>query len=51
MNLIDTGIDKGLIRFDENRDFITYVFQTKSGISVFSVNCRKNETKKRHSNI
>lgn len=29
MNLIDTGIDKGLIRFDENRDFITYIHQNK----------------------
>ncbi len=29
MNLIDTGIDKGLIRFDENRDFITYIYQNK----------------------
>ncbi|NQU54439.1 MAG: restriction endonuclease subunit M [Bacteroidetes bacterium] len=29
MNLIDTGIEKGLIRFDENRDFITYIHQNK----------------------
>ena len=29
MNLIDTGIDKGLIRFDDNRDFITYIHQNK----------------------
>jgi len=29
MNLIDTGIDKGLIRFDENRDIITYIHQNK----------------------
>lgn len=29
MNLIDTGIEKGLIRFDENRDFITYIQQNK----------------------
>lgn len=29
MNLIDTGIDKGLIRFDEERNFITYIHQNK----------------------
>lgn len=29
MNLIDIGIDKGLIRFDENRNFITYIHQNK----------------------
>jgi type I restriction enzyme M protein len=29
MNLIDTGIEKGLIRFNENRDFITYIHQNK----------------------
>lgn len=29
MNLIDTGIEKGLILFDENRDFITYIHQNK----------------------
>ncbi len=29
MNLIDTGIEKGLIRFDEDRNFITYVYQNK----------------------
>lgn len=29
MNLIDTGIEKGLIKFDENRDFITYILQNK----------------------
>jgi len=29
MNLIDTGIEKGLIRFDENRNYITYVHQNK----------------------
>lgn len=29
MNLIDTGIEKGLIRFDENREFITYIHQNK----------------------
>lgn len=29
MNLIDTGIEKGLISFDENRDFITYKHQNK----------------------
>ena len=29
MNLIDTGIYKGLIRFDKNRDFITYIHQNK----------------------
>ena len=27
MNLIDTGIEKGLIRFDEERNFITYIHQ------------------------
>lgn len=29
MNLIDTGLEKNLIRFDENRDFITYIHQNK----------------------
>lgn len=29
MNLIDTGIEKGLIRFDEDRNFVTYVHQNK----------------------
>lgn len=29
MNLIDTGIEKGLIRFDEDKNFITYVHQNK----------------------
>jgi type I restriction enzyme M protein len=29
MNLIDTGIENGLIRFDEDRNFITYVHQNK----------------------
>lgn len=29
MNLIDTGIEKGIIRFDEDRNFITYVYQNK----------------------
>lgn len=29
MNLIDTGIEKGLIRFDEDRNFITYTHQNK----------------------
>lgn len=29
MNLIDTGIEKGIIRFDEDRNFITYVHQNK----------------------
>ncbi len=29
MNLIDTGIEKGLIRFDEDRNFITYIHQNK----------------------
>lgn len=29
MNVIDTGIEKGLIRFDEDRNFITYVHQNK----------------------
>lgn len=29
MNLINTGIKKGLIRFDEDRNFITYIHQNK----------------------
>lgn len=29
MNLIDTGIEQGLIRFDEERNFITYIHQSK----------------------
>lgn len=29
MNLIDTGIEKGLIRFDDEKNFITYVYQNK----------------------
>ncbi|MFA4851817.1 MAG: N-6 DNA methylase [Bacteroidales bacterium] len=29
MNLIDKGIEKGLIRFDEDRNFITYIHQNK----------------------
>lgn len=29
MNLLDTGIEKGLIRFDEDRNFITYIHQNK----------------------
>jgi type I restriction enzyme M protein len=29
MNLIDTGIEKGLIRFDEDKNFITYIHQNK----------------------
>ncbi|MBW8048807.1 MAG: N-6 DNA methylase [Cytophagales bacterium] len=29
MNLIETGIKKGLIRFDEERNFITYIHQNK----------------------
>lgn len=29
MSLIDTGIEKGLIRFDEDRNFITYIQQNK----------------------
>ncbi|MBK6485032.1 MAG: restriction endonuclease subunit M [Chitinophagaceae bacterium] len=29
MNLIDSGIEKGLIRFDEDRNFITYIHQNK----------------------
>lgn len=29
MNLIDTGLEKGLIRFEEDRNFITYVHQIK----------------------
>ncbi len=29
MNLIETGIDKGLIKFDEERNFIKYIYQNK----------------------
>ena len=29
MNLIDTGIEKGIIKFDEERHFITYTYQNK----------------------
>jgi type I restriction enzyme M protein len=29
MNLIDTGIEKGLIRFDEDKNFISYIHQNK----------------------
>jgi type I restriction-modification system DNA methylase subunit len=29
MNLIETGIEKGLIKFDEERNFITYIHQNK----------------------
>ena len=29
MNLIETGIKKGLIKFDENKNFITYIHQNK----------------------
>jgi len=29
MNLIETGIQKGLIRFDEEVNFITYIYQNK----------------------
>ncbi len=29
MSLIDTGIQKGLIKFDEERNFITYIHQNK----------------------
>lgn len=29
MNLIEKGIEKGLIRFDENKEFITYTHQNK----------------------
>ena len=29
MNLIETGIEKGLIKFDEDRNFITYIHQNK----------------------
>ena len=29
MNLIETGIEKGFIRFDEDRNFITYIHQNK----------------------
>lgn len=28
-SLVDTGIEKGLVRFDEDRNFITYVHQNK----------------------
>lgn len=29
MNLIDKGIENRLIRFDEDRNFITYIHQNK----------------------
>jgi len=29
MNLIETGIERGLVRFDEERNFITYIDQNK----------------------
>jgi type I restriction enzyme M protein len=29
MSLIDTGIEKGLIKFDEEKNFITYIHQNK----------------------
>lgn len=29
MSLIETGIEKGLIRFDEDKNFITYIQQNK----------------------
>ncbi len=29
MNLIETGVEKGLIKFDEERNFITYICQNK----------------------
>jgi len=29
MNLIDKGLEKGLIRFDEDRNFVTYIHQNK----------------------
>ncbi len=29
MNLLEKGIEKGLIRFDEDRNFITYIHQSK----------------------
>jgi len=29
MNLLETGIEKGLIKFDEDRNFITYIHQNK----------------------
>ncbi|MBI5203910.1 MAG: type I restriction enzyme HsdR N-terminal domain-containing protein, partial [Nitrospirae bacterium] len=29
MNLIETGIEKGLVRFDEERNFITYIHQNR----------------------
>ncbi|MEJ7821754.1 MAG: N-6 DNA methylase [Chitinophagaceae bacterium] len=29
MNLIDTGIEKGLIKFDDEKNFVTYIHQNK----------------------
>ena len=29
MNLIELGIEKGIIKFDEERNFITYIYQNK----------------------
>lgn len=29
MSLIEAGIDKGLIKFDEEKNFITYIHQCK----------------------
>ena len=29
MNLIELGIEKGIIKFDEDRNFITYIHQNK----------------------
>jgi len=37
MNLIDAGIYRGPIRFDENRDFITYIHQKKDSSYVATI--------------
>ena len=42
MNLIETGIEKGLVRFDEERNFITYIHQNKKR----SFNTQINKTEK-----
>jgi len=34
MNLIEAGIEKGLIKFDEDRNFITYIYQNKNGTTI-----------------
>jgi type I restriction enzyme M protein len=34
MNLLETGIEKGLIRFDEDLNFITYIQSEKSAIQT-----------------